>query len=530
LKFFYLHIVLLISVLFLVRCAQPRPLTGGPEDNDAPILDSTKVVIPANGTVNFSATEIVIPFNEFISLKNEKKQIVITPFLEPRPDFYVKGKKLYVKFNGFPEPNTTYIINFGDAIVDLTKGNIVTNFSYVFSTGTYLDSLSYSSFIYDSYSKAPLEDAFLLLYKEDKDSIPLIEKPYYFAKTNSSGRCKINNIASGSYKVFVLQDLNSNYIFDQAKEKIGFLEHPITITSDTVLLDTIGVFKNKIEKGKISEIKVKSNGHGIAILDHPALEDLQLEAAFTNLLWKKEAILVPTKDTLTFWLDTNVVPGKNKKINLNGFQSAGFKVVPPTDTVLSFRTNAAKGVKPNETFSIIFSQPIASIDESKMTLLENDNQQQLYYTGIQNKKVVFSNEMLPDSSYLFEALPGAFTSIYGITNDTIAIYAHKNEPNQYGNVSLEIETKDKHQYILELLKQDKTIQRLLIKTEDEKTVIFKNLDPGKYTYRLVFDVNNNDVWDSGNYFEKRYPERVEYYKEVINVRKGWDLELKWILK
>ncbi len=525
-----IHIVLVLAVLFMIQCAQPRPLTGGAEDNDAPILDSTKVIVPANGTVNFNASDIVIPFNEFIALKNEKKQVIITPFIEPRPDFFVKGKKLYVHFNGLPKPNTTYIINFGDAIVDLTKGNVVTNFNYVFSTGSYLDSLSYSCFIYDSFSKEPIEDAFLLLYKEDKDSIPLIEKPYYFAKTNSSGRCKINNIASGSYKVFALQDLNSNYIFDQAKEKIGFLEHAIAITSDTVLLDTIGVFKNTIEKGKISKIKVSSNGYGVAILDHPALVDLQLEADFTNLLWKKEAILVPTKDTLTFWLDTNVVPGKNKKININGFQSSSFKVMPPTDTVLKFTTNAAKGIKPNEPFFITFSQPIASIDDSKMTLMKNDQSQQLLYAGIQGQTVLFSNEFLPDSSYLFEALPGAFTSIYGVTNDTIAIYAHKNEPNAYGNVSLVIEPNEKQQYILELLKQDKTLQRLLINSEDAQAVLFENLEPGKYTFRLIFDVNNNGVWDSGNYFEKLFPERVEYYKETINVRKGWDLELKWILK
>jgi hypothetical protein len=213
------YLILLLPFWLMLSCAQQGILTGGEKDTRPPQIDSTRLEQPPNRTVNFSSSRIIIPFDEYVVLHEVRKQVVITPLLPTQPKIYVQGKKVVVDFESSLAPNTTYIINFGDAIRDITEGNKLSNYKYVFSTGSFLDSLQYTAYVYDAYTKKPVTGALVMLYQEAQDSVVKKQKPMYFAKTNAAGKCTIENIGEHSYKVFALVDGNDNYLWDQKDEK-----------------------------------------------------------------------------------------------------------------------------------------------------------------------------------------------------------------------------------------------------------------------------------------------------------------------
>ena len=138
-----LYIAVLAALFVFSQCAQQMAPSGGIRDLYPPTLDTNKLApaIPANFSTNFKAKEIVLQFNEYFVLDKPVKNIIITPILSPNPNYRIKGKKLIIDLGGSLKDSTTYTINFGDAIKDITEGNVTKNFNYVFSTGRYIDSL-----------------------------------------------------------------------------------------------------------------------------------------------------------------------------------------------------------------------------------------------------------------------------------------------------------------------------------------------------------------------------------------------------
>ena len=141
-RFLLLQILAFLAItLILVSCAQIRPLSGGEKDIEAPKeLEST----PLNGATNFIENTIEVNFDEFIKLTNLTSQLIVSPLMETPPEVMVKGKKLIIKLKSELAANTTYSINFGNSISDITENNVFPNYKYVFSTGSFIDSLSYS--------------------------------------------------------------------------------------------------------------------------------------------------------------------------------------------------------------------------------------------------------------------------------------------------------------------------------------------------------------------------------------------------
>jgi len=245
----YLFGSILITWLLLLsfpRCANIVPPTGGPRDTIPPkVVGST----PENYSTRFTVTSIHIEFDEFIQLRNINQQFIITPPQKERPDFRVRGRNLNIDLNTELVANTTYTLNFGDAIVDLNEGNILRNYEFVFSTGDEIDSLSYSGIVLNAYDKTPAENVIVMLYEELHDSVPYRRLPLYANRTGKDGRFQLNNIRADTFKVFALADANNNYLYDRkGDEAIAFLDYhifPETIWHekipgpDTIPADTI---------------------------------------------------------------------------------------------------------------------------------------------------------------------------------------------------------------------------------------------------------------------------------------------------
>ena len=145
-------------------------------------------------------------------------------------------------------------------------------------------------------------------------------------------------------------------------------------------------------------------------------------------------------------------------------------------------------------------------------------------------KFVFATDYQPGVKYRIDFLPHAITSYYNVSNDSISASFEKNEANSYGNILLTIDVKEGESFILELLSGDKTIKSMQMTVDEIKTYNFNNLSSGKYSLKLIYDNNANGIWNTGDYYSQIKPERVEYYGELIDLKKGWDMDISWIIK
>ena len=244
-KLYFLFPAIAIAILF--SCARPGSPGGGPKDKDAPVVLAT---FPENGSANFNTDKFTIEFDEFIKLEDVQKQALISPPLFKKPDFKIKGKSLQVKFNEELKANTTYSVYFGNAITDITEGNPVSNYTYIFSTGPLVDSLSLQGKVVDAFTLEPVEECFVMLYKDDNDtisldSLPLFVRPYYLSKTNKQGKFRFNGLGDDEYLMFAILDMNASLSFDQPSEQIAFIDSLIRPSFvikpkvDTSLVDSL---------------------------------------------------------------------------------------------------------------------------------------------------------------------------------------------------------------------------------------------------------------------------------------------------
>ena len=153
--------------------------------------------------------------------------------MEEKPEVTLRKKTLIIEFEEALRINTTYTFNFGDAIKDLHEGNKLQNYEYVFSTGDVLDSLSLRGTLkYAENLEAPEEPFSIMLYSDLRDSVPLIDIPFYVGRSNDSGVFSVNNLRPDVYKVFALKDANNNFLFDLPTEEIAFLDSSLIVNAD----------------------------------------------------------------------------------------------------------------------------------------------------------------------------------------------------------------------------------------------------------------------------------------------------------
>jgi len=320
----------------LVRCAHPVTPGGGPKDKQPPQVLETK---PENGSARFVGNKFTIEFDEFISLENIAEEGLISPPVNEQPDFKIKGKSLVVKFNETLRPNTTYSVYFGDAIVDITEKNPLSNYTYIFSTGDRVDSLSMQGEVLDAFDLKPIEDAFVMLYKDENDtlpfdSLPLAVRPYYLSKTDVNGKFTFHGLADENYMLIALADLNRNYIFDQPGEGIAFLDTLVApqfikpILPDTATVDSMAVMLTD----SLSMLMADSSATTSDSLDMQASPEEQLEQYTLYLFTHKDTIqkLLKTElirhNTIRFSFTMPAKDIRFKPLNFN-LDSNWFKAV-----------------------------------------------------------------------------------------------------------------------------------------------------------------------------------------------------------
>lgn len=182
-----------------VGCANIVPPEGGPRDTIPPVLVSAT---PRDSSVNFRSNQIVLTFDEDLDDPRNSNDIIYTPSLDIPPTITTKGKTLTLKFNDTLQSNTTYVINFGDQIIDITEANPVKNFVYTFSTGPYLDSLEISGKVLLAENGGIDTTLNVVLYKDRSDSAVRQKNPLYVVRLDANGNFRFHNLPKDTFAIY----------------------------------------------------------------------------------------------------------------------------------------------------------------------------------------------------------------------------------------------------------------------------------------------------------------------------------------
>ena len=231
------YIAILLVIIGFYACASTGSPDGGPYDEDPPKFVRAT---PEPNTKNNTRKKIAIEFNEFIQLEKASEKVIISPPQNEAPEVKTSGKRVLVNFYDSLRPNTTYTIDFGDAIVDNNEGNPMGNFSYAFSTGDTIDTMQVSGVVLNSADLEPIKGIQVGLHKNLNDSAFTTLPFDRISRTDSRGQFIIRGIAPGTYRIYALMDGNQNYLFDSKTEAIAFMDSLIVPSMEgAVRQDTV---------------------------------------------------------------------------------------------------------------------------------------------------------------------------------------------------------------------------------------------------------------------------------------------------
>ena len=242
-----LHILpIAVIILMIYACASTGTPDGGPYDETPPKFVRAT---PEPNAINNKRKKVSIEFDEFIKIENAAEKVIISPPQAEMPEVKASGKRVLVEFFDSLKANTTYTIDFGDAIVDNNEGNPMGNFSYAFSTGEIIDTMEVSGTVLNAQDLEPIKGIQVGLHKNLDDSA-FVKIPFdRISRTDSRGRFSIKGIAPGKYRIYALKDGNQNYLFDSKTEIIAYNDSVIVpsmeaaVKNDTVWnsIDTLKI-------------------------------------------------------------------------------------------------------------------------------------------------------------------------------------------------------------------------------------------------------------------------------------------------
>ncbi|HEX5112654.1 MAG TPA: Ig-like domain-containing protein [Saprospiraceae bacterium] len=504
-----------IAVVLMIACASPKPLTGGPKDTLPPrILDYEST---PNKQTNFHEKEILITFDEWIVLKNVEQQLVISPLMSKKPAIKQKGKGILITLPDSLKENTTYTLNFGNAIQDLNEGNPLENFSFIFSTGAFLDSIQLSGKVTDAATLKPGLDLWVMLYPTGNDSAVYREKPLYLAKTNKEGMWSISNVRTDSFRVVALKDDNLNLVYDPDNELFGWLDE-IQSTHVSATLPEIKV-SLRSKRPLVQEITQVAPGYFTAIIPGPlpkVIPEFLPPLVNPYYEWVGDSLFIWSSPDVTY--SGKVILGKDTtRIR------ADAQFLKNKPLLISFLSGR---VYPYDDARLQSNVPILHIDTSLIQLNRDTTPGIPFRIFTSGRIIHLQSGWVPATRYVVKFLPGAVTDVWERKSDSTQFSFVVNALDQYSTLDMKISGLDstKH-YAVFIMTGPSIVRKYFIHQQSSFEVISKGMDPGKYTIELVEDRNNNGTWDPGDYDLKRQPERKMIFIPD-NLRAGWDVELK----
>lgn len=526
----------LISILFAAACARQSSPTGGPKDTIPPKLVFTN---PKNEQTNFKGTAVELEFNEYINLNAAKEQIIITPSIGKEYKITSKKNSVTIDLNTTLDPNTTYTINFREAIQDITERNPVRNLKLAFSTGPYVDSLSIQGKVTDLLTTKELKDVTVAL-QHYNDTLSILKYPsFYFTRSDEKGNFKLDYIKPGTYQLYAYTDKNKNLIVDPRNEAYGFIETPINLQKDTakiqlktVKLDTRDL-KITSARPYNTYFNIKTNKY---LTSHTITASAQRDLSYYygedqsnirlyNTFPDKDSleIRVIAADSSGSTLDTTLFAKFRKEQNIEKEKFT----MSISEASINARTGTIK-------VRYSFNKPVNSFNLDSI-YFQRDSLHNIFFTANDvawdtltnsfsitksvDKALFLTEEPDPERPSIKQkdttetikpvnellTRKAAFISVEGDSSNALTQKIDIYQPSSLSEIIYEVQTKNPDILVQLLNKEFKVIRQ----TTNPKGS-FNDLPAGDYILRCVIDENQNQRWDPGNYLRKEEPEKVFY--------------------
>lgn len=531
-------LILSAVLLFaLARCANQTSPTGGPQDKKPPVLIKS---FPKDNQRNFVAKTFELEFDEYVQLKNANEEVLITPSLGKKSKIVAKKNRVIINPEKPLQENTTYTINFRDAVQDLNERNPVYNLRLAFSTGPEIDSLKIFGSVSELFKEQPPDKITVALYQRDTFNI-FNHTPTYFTRTNSKGQFSITNLKAGEYNIYAFDDKNRNLKVDSKTERFGFVSSQVILNGQKS--DSVRISLFKVDTRPLKITSIRNTDRQSKLRFNKALDTLHLEATQTELTYQyadtQDEVLIynpPKKDSL--------------QIRIFARDSVGHTI----DTIAYIKATDTK--LPKERFAVKFAEPKYNLETKTMVVEASFNKPLLGFgfdsLYIQLDTTQFLPINKPDISIdplkhrlritkkfqaiepqdkrskppvpIFIAGKGALISIDedSVKSHTAAIKILRED--ETGTLTINVTT-NQPTYTLELLDSKNTIVSTI---SNPKLHTFKNLIPDEYKIRIITDKNANGKWDVGNYETGTEPEPVFLFRTIDKkfstpVRANWEV-------
>jgi hypothetical protein len=524
-------------------------------------------------------------FDELIQIDRPSENVIITPPQKNLPEIRTAGKKVTVALKDTLMENMTYTIDFTNSISDNNEKNVFENFSFAFSTSDVIDSLQISGVLLNAENLEPMPGIMVGLHRNLADSafttIPFLRT----SKTNDRGQFTIRNVMEGSYRLYALNDVNRDYLFDQPGEEIAFLDSIViptfepatrqdTIWRDTVTIDTIRtveftrflpddlilrLFQEEFQRQYIlrpersseSLFSLKFNAPidslppSPKLLDSPSTQNWYLaqmaDGGTTvhywitdSLVWKKDTlhlevayaksdslnILRPQTDTLHLSLRKQKVPKKKTK-----------KDEPEPVEFLAMQVQGASGKTDlSDTLSITFPEPVELPGKNifHLEIKQDTLWMPVEFAFVQDSlnflKFYLFRTWQYNENFRLSIDSAGIRSIYGKWNNAYQSTFQTKARDEYGHLNINIPDVAAPAFVELLNASDAAVRKAKVEDGD---ALFMNLRPDKYYARIVLDTNENGIWDTGNYAEKKQPEEVFYSTQFYQIPANFEIEETW---
>lgn len=561
-------IACLAPSFFMHSCANTTQApTGGKKDTIPPALYWTQ---PSPGSVQVDThkTKIVFGFDEYVTIKNQQN-IFLSPPQKKAPKAKVKGKSIVVSFEEPLEKNTTYTLNFTDAIADNNESNMFPGYTYVFSTGEVIDSMLISGTVRDCNTLNPIKGATVMLYKDQSDSAIFKSRPFAASKTDDWGYFCIPYIPDTLYRLYALKDDNNDNLYQAENgELVGFVDsliRPIVKVNDTLgqmqkydMKDTLECLSRKSEyeirlfKEESTKQKLMNKGR---TADRRAYVTFMSKNAWIDSLWIKgyrsEQLITQfnlRQDSLEIWINDRRRTPDTLQLYINyrktndstGVMEPSLEHYPlfiegalpkksgraarrnlkHEDTICVYKITAEPENVEQKGFSLEFDYPIIyeNFDSLKFRYI-NPKQKEIQSSftiekdslDLRHFTIRPKEKMLPGYEYILKVPYRAFRDINGFYSDSSEVKVSLPKDDKLSTIILDMQDV-KGKLIVDLLneKRDKTLRSYVIESDTQLT--FPYLKEGKYAVRITFDYNKNSMVDTGNLLEHKQPEKVVFFK------------------
>ena len=536
---FDISFIVIAILLLFSQCANVVAPTGGPKDSMPPGI---KFSYPKNYATQFNADNIIIEFDEYVSLNNPASEVLISPPLENEPEFRIKKKSLIIDLNNNLKANTTYTINMGAAIKDITEGNILKDYRFVFSTGSYIDSFQISGQIRNAKNNKTEENILVMLYKGEDDSMPYKNTPNYLSKTDKQGNYHIENVSQGTYLLFALKDQNGNRLYDLPNEQIAFLNK--VVIDDSTKTTHLKMFE-EVQAAKLMEAHSNEIGKVVFVFSGKT-EFVKVVEKKSNAQKRANDIMTYNfnRDTAIYW-SSNIYDSTKTFIIYDkdiAIDTAGVEMERPMQRAniqkeYPLKIDKIKKMITPKPLSLLWSQPLLLFNKDKIHLYEdtlsNEVRSKIYFAdSILKQSIQIDYPWNSNKKYILTILEKSVTSIFNTSNDSIGFVFNVIALEKLANLNMKFELEynsDAKKYIF-FIKDSRGKIVFKKRIPSTKELLITKFPPGEYFLEVLFDENNNGKWDSGDFLQKRQPEKIYFYSDKIKLRANWDMDLVFKLK